>query len=55
MTSRTGIMQEHRYLVHAENFNGLHGNFLSLINELSRAVGYQMLQCKEGSRIWEIR
>ena len=54
MLSHTNATQEQRYWVHTEKFNGYNGNFLSFINELAKEIAFQMLSCKEGSRIWKV-
>ena len=54
MSSHTNLMQEQRYWVHAEKFNGLNGNFLAFIHELAKEIEAQMLQCREGTRFWKV-
>ena len=47
-------MQEQRYWVHAEKFNGLKGNFLAFIHELAKETEAQMLKIREGTRYWKV-
>ena len=47
--------QEQRYWVHSEKFDGLNGNFLAFVYELSKEIGWYKEKSKEGTRVWKIQ
>ena len=54
MSSHTSVAQEKRFWAHEEKYNGLNGNFLAFLHEISKEMTNQMNSKNEKSRMYKV-